>query len=60
MAAEKALKLETKPRVCLRCNKTFASTGPGNRICPPCGQVNVGKAETSVSKTKYKTSHLRD
>lgn len=23
-------------RVCLRCSKEFASTGPGNRICNEC------------------------
>lgn len=25
-----------QPRRCLRCLKTFASNGPGNRICKPC------------------------
>lgn len=27
-------------RVCLRCNKLFPSTGPGNRICQPCDYLN--------------------
>ncbi len=29
------------PRVCLRCNTTFPSKGPGNRICPKCSKVNA-------------------
>jgi phage FluMu protein Com len=29
-----------KPRICLKCNKTFSSRGPGNRICPRCREVN--------------------
>lgn len=24
------------PRTCLKCNKFFNSSGPGNRICPDC------------------------
>ncbi|XZE56685.1 RusA family crossover junction endodeoxyribonuclease [Planctomycetaceae bacterium SH139] len=27
-------------RVCLRCDQVFESTGPGNRICPPCSLIN--------------------
>lgn len=27
-------------RVCLRCAKTFASKGPGNRICGACDVAN--------------------
>jgi hypothetical protein len=26
----------TTPRKCLRCDKVFDSTGPGNRMCTPC------------------------
>jgi hypothetical protein len=26
-------------RTCLRCDKTFPSDGPGNRICPACRRV---------------------
>lgn len=25
-----------KPRPCLRCDRVFRSTGPGNRRCPKC------------------------
>ncbi len=30
-----------KKRTCLKCGKLFDSTGPGNRICKPCTQVNA-------------------
>ncbi|CAN5265659.1 hypothetical protein BH11PLA2_BH11PLA2_36980 [soil metagenome] len=30
-----------KPRKCLKCDKTFDSSGPANRICPKCQQVNA-------------------
>ncbi|MCX5671303.1 MAG: hypothetical protein NTU94_08315 [Planctomycetota bacterium] len=29
-------------RGCLKCGHKFASTGPGNRICPRCCNANVG------------------
>lgn len=29
-----------QPRNCLRCNKTFPSTGPGHRICDLCSATN--------------------
>lgn len=29
-------KPNTTPRACLRCNKTFDSEGPHNRLCAPC------------------------
>ncbi len=32
--------MEAKKRTCLKCNKLFDSTGPGNRICPRCRQSN--------------------
>ena len=28
-------------RVCLKCDKKFASDGPGNRICKKCDQANA-------------------
>ena len=36
---------ETRPntadmRVCLKCGETFASSGPGNRICAKCQHTN--------------------
>jgi Holliday junction resolvase RusA-like endonuclease len=30
-----------KPRKCLKCDKTFDSSGPANRICPKCQQTNA-------------------
>lgn len=33
-------RLPTTKRICLRCNKKFKSTGPGNRICPNCTSAN--------------------
>ena len=29
-------------RVCLKCNQTFPSKGPGNRICRKCARINAG------------------
>ncbi len=28
-------------RKCLRCQNQFNSGGPGNRICPSCGEINA-------------------
>ena len=32
--------MDVKQRTCLKCGKSFDSTGPGNRICRRCQQVN--------------------
>lgn len=32
--------MDVKQRTCLKCGKSFESTGPGNRICRRCQQVN--------------------
>ena len=29
-------------RICLKCEQTFLSDGPGNRICGPCATSNYG------------------
>lgn len=34
------VKVKRTPRVCLRCEKTFPSTGPGNRICKRCSTLS--------------------
>lgn len=54
------IRLPTKKRICLRCNKKFNSTGPGNRICPKCSQHNIRthnlpeiKDHPRVSKIKH-------
>ncbi len=31
---------DPKKRTCLKCGKLFDSTGPGNRICKRCAQIN--------------------
>jgi len=33
--------MAAKQRTCLRCGKSFDSTGPGNRICKRCAQINA-------------------
>jgi len=31
---------QRKKRTCLKCDQLFDSTGPGNRICRRCQQIN--------------------
>ena len=31
---------DDKERVCLRCDRSFKSLGPGNRLCPKCTTAN--------------------
>lgn len=33
--------MEAKERTCLKCNRPFKSSGPGNRICKRCNQLNA-------------------
>ena len=33
--------MEKKQRTCLKCSRPFNSTGPGNRICKRCQQLNA-------------------
>lgn len=33
--------LETQTRPCLRCRRPFESEGPHNRLCGPCGKLDV-------------------
>lgn len=35
------LRAIVRNRVCLKCDKTFLSRGPGNRICPKCHRLNA-------------------
>ena len=35
------LPLMVRDRVCLKCNRSFPSQGPHNRICPSCHQLNA-------------------
>ena len=37
-------------RRCLKCNKSFRSKGPYNRLCTPCNESNAGvKAPPSAA-----------
>jgi hypothetical protein len=42
------------PRVCLCCNRTFPSTGPGNRICERCA------ASEEATPCRIHTAHIRE
>lgn len=33
--------MQAKQRTCLKCNRLFPSTGPGNRICSKCQRINA-------------------
>lgn len=34
-----------KQRTCIRCNQTFESLSPGNRICPTCTRRSPRKSK---------------
>jgi len=47
-------------RVCLKCDKTFLSKGPQNRICPNCSRVNAQFGfipEAVLAKQRGKKRH---
>ena len=54
--------VETKKRTCLKCNKPFDSTGPGNRICPPCRRMNdrIPITEEQLQKQRGAKRHNGD
>lgn len=41
--------LSQKPRQCLRCSKTFHSTGAGHRICSPCKEADAWTSPAEFS-----------
>lgn len=43
---------DVQPRICLRCNQPFPSTGKGNRICPDCSSANRLVRERKWSDSK--------
>lgn len=45
--AKKKTKMKRK---CLKCGKSFKSTGPGNRICGKCRRMNSKIYTTRVHK----------
>lgn len=38
-----------RPRRCLSCDRQFASSGPGNRICSPCKDLDVWSSPNEFS-----------
>lgn len=46
----------SKIRTCLKCDKSFGSRGPGNRICPKCTDHN---ADAKVSRTNVEQQKSR-
>lgn len=44
---------DNKVRICLKCDKSFKSSGPGNRFCTKCATLN------RAAKTKSKYSLVR-
>lgn len=38
-------------RTCLRCNESFSSTGPGNRICGECARKNIHEYRRDTVRT---------
>jgi len=34
---------QARMRVCLKCQRKFFSTGPGNRICKKCNRENMAR-----------------
>lgn len=44
---------KTVERICLKCDKSFKSTGPGNRICGECGRDNVHAYRKDIVKEPF-------
>lgn len=55
MATEEPL--PTRPRRCLRCDQLFPSTGPANRICPPCTALN---SRVSIRNLDIRPTNFED
>ena len=41
-------------RMCLKCQKNFISTGPGNRICPNCQRMNERLVQDRILKYRVR------
>ncbi len=52
--------MELKKRTCLKCNRLFDSTGPGNRICRPCRQINDRLPVTEAQLQKQRGAKRRN
>ena len=49
-----------KQRVCLKCDKSFQSIGPGNRICAKCRRANkwlLLRPESLVQRERGRKYH---
>jgi len=44
-------KQDRKTRVCLKCSRTFSSSGPGNRICGKCRTSDTSRAKLPKTRT---------
>ena len=57
--AVEVLEPEARPRICLKCSKSFASEGPWNRICSPCGAANdrLGLGEKDLVRQRGVKRH---
>ncbi len=53
---------DRKKRTCLKCGKLFDSTGPGNRICKRCAQINarIRISEEALQKQRGAKRHNGD
>lgn len=50
---------DQKERRCLRCEKQFRSTGPGNRICPHCTGSTAGALNNnSIPSESHRTRRM--
>lgn len=49
---------QAKQRICLRCLKSFASLGPGNRLCVKCARREAENAR-KVPANKYRNQAKR-
>lgn len=50
---------QARDRVCLSCGFSFASWGPGNRICRPCGRLEDGAGPYEASFGSHVRIRLR-
>ena len=51
--------MEIKKRTCLKCGKPFDSTGPANRICPPCQKINARIPKCGEAQLKQQRGEKR-
>lgn len=52
--------MQTKQRTCLKCGKVFDSSGPANRICKRCAQINARLPITEEQLQKQRGTKRRN